>query len=188
MPAIALDLGEHLGYCVFDGMRLLAFGLQKLGQATKKLSRPRRRYMEIKALLAKARDEHGATVVYYEFTDWFLSSKKGENFRARLIREKRNRVVQRSLGGYEALVEAAAYEVGLQAFPVTVHDAKKAVTGKGNASKEMVAAAILGLYPVMKGSVQDTLDAASIMFCAVQQHEPLLALKLASATTTNRKE
>lgn len=184
MPAIALDLGENLGYCVFDGMRLLKGDLLKLPQATKKLSRPRRRYLAIKSMLAAQKAEYGITVCYYEFTDWFLSAKKGESFRARLIREKRNRVVQRALGTLEATIEAACAELDIEAVPITVHEAKKAVTGNGNATKEMIANAILGLYPQLKEAKQDTLDAASVMFCAVQRHDPILALRLASKGLT----
>jgi Holliday junction resolvasome RuvABC endonuclease subunit len=169
---IALDIGAKTGYCVFDGMRIVECRSINLPSAPtkKEPSVLGRRYKIIKELLQRWQLTH----VYYECTDWFRSSSPSENFHARLTREKQNRVVQRSLGRIEALIESAAVELNLVAVPVRVHDAKKNLTDNGNASKERVAKAVKDLFPQMaqEGS-QDALDSVSIMAWAIAQDDPM---------------
>jgi Holliday junction resolvasome RuvABC endonuclease subunit len=166
MTKIALDLGQHMGYCVFDGLKIIEYGTFNLPSVeSKKEGRVlQRRYLSIKRFLEKHKD---VDQVFYEMTDWHRSGYPAESFSKRQLREKQNRVVQRALGRIEMAIEAACTELSMSPVPVLVHDAKKVLTGNGNASKDQVAKQIKLLFPNVKADTeQDALDAISPMIWA----------------------
>ena len=181
MPDIALDLGTKMGYVVFDGSKLLKYGAPVLPSGAKgEVSVIGRRYEKIFKLLSEQQTEFGLATCYYEATDWHLGEKRGETLGARLERESRNRIVARALGRIEGLIESACFVLKIKAIQITVHEAKKATTGNGNAGKDEVAAQVLTLYPSLKGQTQDTLDAVSVMIAAVSAKSPMWRLELAN--------
>jgi hypothetical protein len=166
-----------MGYAVFDGVKLLKYGATRLPTGSlKNMSVLGRRYQSIKHLLESF---PGLGTCYYEATDWHLGEKRGESVSARMLRENRNRTVARALGRIEALIESACVELGVRAVQITVHEAKRAATGNGNAGKEMVAEHVLNSFPQLKGQSQDTLDAVSVMIAA-QRENPLWRLQIAT--------
>lgn len=174
-PAIALDLGTKLGYCVFDGCVVLAVGTINLPQASKSGSRMGRRYNAIKQLIRQWPD---IKTVYYECTDWSRPAFSGEGMWARRRRERINLTVQRALGRIEGLIESAGFELGLVVLPVTVKQAKKTLTGKANASKEEVKAAVKRIFQIENDS-QDALDAISVATWSMSQNDDLWRMKAA---------
>ena len=171
---LALDLGANLGYALFDGAKLIDYGVIRLPSAPSKKDGTilARRFKIINGLIIKYADR--IDEVAYECTDWFLPANKGENFVGRLIREKKNRVVQRALVKIEALIEAACVVNNKIAVAVTVHEAKKNVTGKGNAGKDAVTKAVMDIFVSIGSSLQqDAIDAISVGLVLVARDDPL---------------
>jgi hypothetical protein len=167
MLSLAFDLGTNFGWVAFDD-RPKYFGALHL-DASKNLADNHLAILELVKTYAPIK------CIYYEETDWHRGGWPGEGFQQRLMREKINRQVQRSLGRLEALIVAVAYETNTIALPVTVKEAKGSLS-KNNAGKEKIARAVLALYPELDGCSQDTLDAASVMHAAVNKEIPLFAL------------
>ena len=173
---IALDLGQHLVYVLFEGFKLVDFGVLNLpGAATKAKTLMGRRYEVMRRLL----EGHTLQVCYYEMTDWHMPALPRESRIAQLIREKKNRVVQRSLGRLEMAVEAACFELGVRAVAVKVSDAKQAVAGVKNAPKARVARAVRELFPDLPAAAtQDALDAVRVAVWAMSQADPQLRVRV----------
>lgn len=164
---IAFDLGTHLGWVVFDE-KIYDFGLLKLDVS---LSINENFLAIYKLVRAFAPIE----TIYYEQTDWHRGSYPKEPFVQRLVREKINRTVQRSLGRLEGVLAGVAFLSDCRAVGVNVRDAKGSVSKK-NAGKDKIAKAILKLYPELEGCEQDTLDAATVMHYALH-NEPIILEK-----------
>lgn len=181
VPDIALDLGTKMGFVTFNGPKLLKWGAPRLPTgALGDVSVIGRRYEKIHKLLDEQKTLFGLETCYYEATDWHLGDKRGETDGARLQRESQNRIVARALGRIEGLIESACFVLRLKAVQVTVHEAKRATTGNGNAGKELVAQQVLALYPQLSGETQDTLDAVSVMIAVLAGKTPLWRLELAN--------
>ena len=173
---IALDLGQHLGYVLFEDFKLLDFGVLNLPSAALKAKTLMgRRYEIMRRLLEK----QTLQVCYYEMTDWHLPAPPKEPRMVQLIREKKNRVVQRGLGRLEMAVEAACIELGLRAVAVKVSEAKRALTGIPNAPKARVAKAVREAFPYLPAAAtQDALDAVSVAVYAMSLADPLWRMKI----------
>jgi len=181
---LALDLGQKMGFTYFEGLKIIECGTFNLpATATKKEgSVLTRKYIAIQRMIAKKPVEH----VYYEMTDWHRSGYPAEPFPMRQMREKQNRVVQRALGRIEMAIEAACFEYHAIPVAVAVHDAKRVLTGNGNASKAMIAKEIKSLFPQLKNeSSQDAIDSVSIMIWAVSQESSMWRIDLANINHTN---
>lgn len=173
---LALDLGQHLGYVLFEDFKLVDFGVLNLpAAAIKTRTLMGRRYEVIRRLL----EGHTLKVCYYEMTDWHLPAPPKEQRLSQLIREKKNRVVQRGLGRLEMAVEAACIELSLQAVAVKVSDAKRSLTGIPNAPKARVARAVREAFPYLPmAATQDALDAVSVAVWAMAQADPLWRMRI----------
>jgi len=145
--ALALDLGTTFGYARSgrdDGK--LTYGSVKL--KTKPTEHKGKRYDQFDAWLAYVLPD--VSIVYYEEVRRHIGTAAAHMY-----------------GGYQALLLAKAFQVGIPVVGVNVGTIKKFATGRGNASKdEMIAAAkALGYNP----QDDNAADAIHILRCGLAQ-------------------
>lgn len=167
---LALDIGTKTGFVCFDGLNYVESG---------KLLLPSKlpgQYKKIKELVVRLKP----STLAYEMTDWHRPSAADEDYGPRLQREKINRMVQRGLGRKEAFCEAIGVELGIEVLPVTVHTAKRYMTGKGNASKETVEGCVREVFgPIMSDSAtSDEIDAFAVIAPLLERIDPMWRMKI----------
>lgn len=144
---LALDLGATTGFAVLEQDGTLdRYGVIKSNPKHSKPLRIRTWYDELKLLIVNNRP----VLIAYEH----VAAHKGT-------------VAAHWYGAYEGLLMLAAD--GRQLVPVPVGTAKKAFTGRGNASKEDTIAAVKARYSVdLRPSQHDVADAIAVGYTALQ--------------------
>lgn len=167
---LALDIGSKTGYVCFRGLKYIESGRLLLPSPLPD------QYRKLKELVVRLAPD----VLAYEMTDWHRPGDITEEYGPRLQREKINRMVQRGLGRKEAFCEAIGVELGILVRPVTVHKAKKSMTGKGNASKDTVEGFVREVFGPIMGSraSTDEIDAFSVIAPLLEEIDVMWRLKI----------
>lgn len=144
---LALDLGATTGFAVFEQDKsLVRYGSIKSNSKQPKWLRVREWYGEVYNLVVTIRP----VFIAYEH----VIAHKGT-------------VAAHWYGAYEGLLLLASD--GIYTVPVPVGTAKKVFTGRGNAAKEDIIAAVKARYSVdLKPSQHDVADAIAVGYTAFQ--------------------
>lgn len=145
---IAIDPGTQMGWCRGDDRPTVA-GTEKFG--VKKNERPERRYHKLHTWTHLGLAE--SKVLAYEGVARHAGTKAAHVY-----------------GGIVGILQAKASILSMEVIRVPIGTWKKNLTGKGNATKDEVAAAVEEMFPGLADS-QDAADAIGIWLQAKKMRD-----------------
>ena len=146
MTLLALDLGTNMGFAIFKDGKFIS-GTRKLGTYKEKFGA---RFHEFRKWLLDIISKHSIDSVYFERVYGHKGVEAGHCY-----------------GGFMYTLASVSYQQNIPCISFSVQAIKKFMTGKGNANKDEIIAAVIrkGFTP----ATDDEADAIAIMLLALKE-------------------